>query len=200
MDDYSLFQMRLSATVLQTKCYFYLSLLVIAYLVALSYFFLQQRSKRFAQEKIDSTIISGVTVQELINLANNFVSKDVDYEKRARNFAGEFRSYSGHRENKLLCATFIKLHKPALDNVIENVKQTFQYCDWLIIVYQYDPSDRSQLINTFNEKLHNYSTIRNIPHNNTVKVFFTFPNKRNQIMDTIYYTWKLCKSYLFRRN
>ena len=180
-------------TMMPRNCHLYLIFLVLLYFLSMAFYLFNQVSKSQEMAKIDETIVSGVKVKDLISLASAFVDSGhipTVYERRATDFAAHYALLPNKEKKLLLCTTFIKLNHAALNNLLINVKRTILHCDWLVVIYQHHERDKNQLIQDFNSEMHNYSLSQQLP-NGTVNVFFTFPRKRSQVMESLYHTKKL---------
>eukprot|EP01035_Chromulina_nebulosa_P029807 gene29807-39538_t len=156
----------------------------------MAYYLFNQVSKSQEMAKIDETIVSGVKVKDLLLLAGSLVNVATVYERRAIDFADHYALLPIKERNLLLCTTFIKLNHAAIKILLANVKRTILYCDWLVVIYQHHERDKNLLIQDFNAEMHNYSLSQRLP-NGTVNVFFTFPRKRSQVIESLYHTKKL---------
>ena len=187
-------------------CHLYLTVLVLLYFLLMAYYLFIRVSKSQDITKIDETIVSGVKVKDLMSIASSLVTAGnvpTVYERRAIDFATHYALLPIKVRKPLLCTTFVKLNQAALNHLLINVQRTILYCDWLVIIYQHQELNKNQLIQEFNAAMHNYSLSQRLP-NGTVNVFFTFPRKRSQVIESLYYTKKFYETELklkmFRSN
>lgn len=113
-------------------------------------------TKESASANAEASKLSSIDVDFMIRQANQQVP-GVDYENHVNSTISFYRINRAEalkpRRKRLLCSTFTKLTSPKMDDVLRNVVQSNNQCDWVVVIYDFEDSTKDKLVEEFRTKL-----------------------------------------------
>lgn len=137
----------------------------------------------------------------LIKTAKAYTPK-INYEKKVKEYAKYYKYFNSeytlgsYNKKPLLCSTFSDLTLNNINHVIRNILSAENKCDWLIIIYKYNETNKAELTSIFNHKLAQAREILQRQENyKPIEVYFEFAIERQELLQSVK-PW--CEKYIRR--